>query len=240
MGNHVVMNLSDLSAKLRSCHYPKQMEHVECGILGAGFYPGTKGYVGSPPHDGIMLLGRDFGTEKYYERLCGEPPRDEIAPTWQRTRDIYLSILTGVPVWCTNYIMGVRKNGSSVGNAKERIDASDRQRFEGDCWTFFHAQVLVQHPRIVVILGGDNRDDLASTSRLGSIAQLDRRYAFEEDGRQHSAWIVYGDHPHSLIPRMKQEAACINAERRKRLYYSTASCKCGTKLEKHWEHSSGA
>ncbi|HEY1984244.1 MAG TPA: hypothetical protein VGG85_02485 [Terracidiphilus sp.] len=222
------MNLSDLSAQLGSCHYPEQMQCVECGILGAGFYPGTNGYVGTPSHDGIMLLGRDFGTKKYYEPLCGMPPRDETAPTWQRTRDVYLPVLTGIPVWCTNYIMGVRKDGSSVGNVKERITPSDWQRFEGDCWKFLHAQVLVQHPRIVVVLGGDNRDDLTATARLGTATQSDRPHRFESDGRQHAARIVFGEHPHSLIPRVRQEAARTDAERWTQLYHSTPLCKCRT------------
>jgi hypothetical protein len=116
------MNLNSLSERLRACRYPPQLEHVECGILGSGFYPGARGFSCSgSPYDGIMLLGRDFGTKAYYQRLCGIPRRDETASTWRRTRDIYLASFIGLPVWCTNYIVGVRKNGSSVGNVKERI-----------------------------------------------------------------------------------------------------------------------
>src|SRR5215475_11842124 len=110
------MNLESLSELLRMCPYPEQMKHVECGILGAGFYPGARGFRDNqPPYGGIMLLGRDFGTKTYYERLCGFPARDETASTWQRTRDIYLASFAGLPVWCTNYLMGIRSEGSSVG-----------------------------------------------------------------------------------------------------------------------------
>jgi hypothetical protein len=34
---------------------------------GASFYPGARGYDGPPPHAGIMLLGRDFGTKTTIE-----------------------------------------------------------------------------------------------------------------------------------------------------------------------------
>jgi hypothetical protein len=221
------MNLKELSAQLRLCRYPDQMEFVECGILGAGFYPGTKGYAGNAmPSDGIMLLGRDFGTKKYYTRLCGNPPRDETANTWRKTRDIYMTALAEVPVWCTNYLMGVRKDGSSVDNVKKRITPSDWELFERDCWALLQAQVLLQHPRLVVILGGDNRDDLTVTWRLGTITESETRHTFVVGNRRHTARVVLGDHPHSLIPRVRQEAARRDAERWKRLYQATPACKC--------------
>jgi uracil-DNA glycosylase len=173
-----------------------------------------------------MLLGRDFGTKTYYQRLCGIPPRDETASTWRRTRDIYLASFIGLPVWCTNYIVGVRKNGSSVGNVKERIHPSDWEAFEGDCWQFLQAQVLLQHPRILVVFGGDNRADLAANGRLGEITQGNMRHTFKNEYGQHSVLVTYADHPHSLIPKEKQEDARKESARLRHLYQGITQCRC--------------
>lgn len=98
------MNLDTLFELLHACPYPEQMACIERGILGSGFYPGARGFAESQaPQRGILLLGRDFGTKRYYERLCGSPTRDETAITWRHTRDIYLTSFAGLPVWCTNH-----------------------------------------------------------------------------------------------------------------------------------------
>src|SRR5216683_585300 len=100
------MRLDSLSELLLACPYPSQMEHIDCGILGAGYYPGAQGFSGRSPEGGVMLLGRDFGTKSYYDRLSGTPAKDETAPTWQRTKEHYFPSFQGVPIWCTNYLLG--------------------------------------------------------------------------------------------------------------------------------------
>lgn len=214
------MNINSLSELLRNCPYPPQMERIECGILGRGFYPGTKGFHNTEsPLDGIILLGRDFGTKAYYESLCGPPAKDETAWTWLRTKANYLKNLEGLPVWCTNYLLGVRKQGPSTGNVKKRIDSLEWNAFESHCWRFLQAQVLLQRPRIVIILGADNKSDLELQDRLGHIPHSGLRYKFQtEDGYYHSAVVVAADHPFSLISKASQSSAIIACERFRRLY----------------------
>jgi hypothetical protein len=215
------MNLNALSELLRACPYPEQMEHIERGILGSGFYPGARGFTGMQvPEGGILLLGRDFGTKTYYAQLCGNPARDETAITWRHTRDIYLACFTGLPVWCTNYLLGVRKNRSSKGNIKSKVASSDWNSFEAYCWKFLQAQVLLQRPRLIVVLGGDNRDDLTSEDRLGQVSDNGLRHSFANGDGTHSVLVTFADHPHSLIPKTRQDVARKIAERLRNLYQS--------------------
>jgi hypothetical protein len=212
------MELDSLSSLLLSFNYPDPLEHIDCGILGDGFYPGAQGFsAGKSPEGGILLLGRDFGTKQYYERLCGTPARDETTLTWRHTRDVYLKCFQGLPVWCTNYLVGIRKNGSAKGNIKARIRPSDWQAFEEHCWGFLQAQVLLQRPRLVVVLGGYNRDDLSVQNRLG-FASEGMHYSFASKGVMHEVLIAFADHPHSLIPKARQDAARIRAEQLRAIF----------------------
>jgi hypothetical protein len=215
------MKLDRLSGLLRACPYPEQMEHMECGILGSGFYPGARGFHHEQsPQGGIMLLGRDFGTKTYYARLCGEPARNETASTWQRTRDIYLAGFQEAPVWCTNYLLGVRRNGSAVGNIRKQMKPSEWISFEAYCWQFMQAQVLLQRPRLVVVLGADNRHDLLREERLGLALSKDLRHVFEYEEEKHAVLVAFADHPHSFISRPRRETARKIAEQLKQRYQS--------------------
>jgi hypothetical protein len=220
------MDISLLSKALHSdIAYPPEMACVETGILGRGFYPGCRGF--SPkrsPIGGIMLLGRDFGTKTYYDRLAGSPPRDENALTWRHTRDIYLSELRpslgDLPVWCTNYLMGVRICGSAVGTVKNCIVSEDWIKFETSCWNFLQKQVLLQKPLVILVLGGDNRRDLAAPGRLGGNEVEPFRRTFVAEGKLHEASIFYTDHPHSLIKATAKESVHKETEKIRAFYLS--------------------
>jgi hypothetical protein len=170
------------------------MRPAHCGILGRGFYPGAKGYDGVSAHGGIMLLGRDFGTEDYFYPLCGEPPRDEWAVTWRNVRDHHLSILDGLPVWCTNYCVGVRPDGSSIGNIKRQMTAEEWSAFEPFCWHFLQAQVMIQRPRFIVVMGPYNEEDLSCVNRLGRALASGESFRFKFNGQEHTASLRTGKH----------------------------------------------
>jgi hypothetical protein len=221
------MDLSKLSDALRNeIKYPAEMAFVETGILGRGFYPGCRGFSSQKnPIGGLMLLGRDFGTKSYYEGLAGPPPRDEHALTWRHTRDIYLSppphpTLNDLPVWCTNYLMGVRIDGSAKGNVKERISTSEWAGYEGSCWRFLQKQILLQKPLVIVVFGEDNRSDLLTDIRLGRKWAQTLQCTFESCGDRHSASVTFADHPHSLIRNTAKDAARLEVKRIRGLYES--------------------
>jgi hypothetical protein len=150
------VDLANLGKLLAECPYPIgmiPMDPIHCGVLGGGFYPGAKGYTGASPVGGFMLLGRDFGTKSYFDAICTPQYRDEYAVTWRQTRDNLLPVLSGLPVWCTNYYIGLRADGSAVGNVDARLDQLERDKYEAFCWKFLHAQVLTQRPRIILVMG---------------------------------------------------------------------------------------
>ncbi|SRR6266851_1868479 len=217
------MRLDSLSELLLACPYPSQMEHIDCGILGAGYYPGAQGFSGRSPEGGVMLLGRDFGTKSYYDRLSGTPAKDETAPTWQRTKEHYFPSFQGVPIWCTNYLLGVRKSGSAMGNVKKHIDPREWEPYERHCWNFLQSQVLLQRPRLVLVLGVPNRQDLTTASRFGKNFSEEVRHTFRDDEGQHTAVVALLDHPHSLIPRARQAVVLTRLQAMRRVYERESS-----------------
>jgi len=174
------MDLSLLSDALKKIAYPPEMEFVERGFRGHGFYPACEGFVlGEPPIEGLMLLGRDFGEKSYYDEIVEQQPEEETSKTWHRMRDIHFSCnsqstLRGLPIWCTNYLMGVRKEKPSTGNVKNRISPNEWLKYEDSCWKFLQKQVLLQRPRLIVIFGMNkqfraaNQVDLLTDHRLGT------------------------------------------------------------------------
>src|SRR6185437_10673008 len=186
-------------------------------------YPGCRGFSQQKdPRGGIMLLGRDFGTKSYYDRLAGSPPRDENTLTWRNTRDIHLSELRpslgDLPVWCTNYLMGVRLCGPATGNVRECMSIENWFTFEASCWNFLQKQVLMQKPLVIVVLGGDNRCDLAAETRLGKNGTEPFQHIFESEGELHEASIYFADHPHSLIRATAKQAAEKETEKIRACY----------------------
>jgi hypothetical protein len=196
------------------------MKHIDRGILGDGFYPGASGTTNITfPVGKVMLVGRDFGTMDYYERLCGNPPRSETALTWRHTKKIYLEIFDSADVWCTNYLMGVRVNGSAKGNVAPSMDPQSWLRYEATCWDFFLKQVELQKPALIIIFGDDNQIDLSRASRIGSplkaIPFADGEgslcdHMFQLKSGPHTARIHFLKHPHSAIG--PANAAAVRAQ----------------------------
>lgn len=179
--------------------YPEQMLPVDRGIHGLGFYPGARGFPKeNSAYGGVMLLGKDWGTKKDYDRFSGWPSRDESGLTWRNTRDVYLARLRNFSVWCTNYLMGVRKDGSAENNIADRIDPSAWIEYESACWDFLQQQVLLQRPKVIVIFGPFNREDLQRSNRLGMLSDTFEPKAFNYNGVEHSSLVTIADHPRSL------------------------------------------
>ncbi len=223
------MDVSQLSDALRNkIAYPPEMAFVETGILGQGFYPGCRGF--SPqksPLGGVMLLGRDFGTKSYYERLAGSPPRDETSHSWQRTCEIYFPprhapSIHDLPVWCTNYLMGVRTVGPATGNVRKGISKTDWAKYEASCWLFLQSQVLLQQPLVIVVFGKDNRNDLRADDRLGSKRVQTLHHVFQSGHFSHSVAVTFADHPFSLISEVAKDRARLEVKRIRELYESKA------------------
>jgi hypothetical protein len=177
------MNFERLSAGLRAITYPEQLRFIDRGIRGHGFYPGAMQCMfGEQSTPRIMLLGRDFGTVEYYSKLHATP-RSEYALTWRRTRDLYLREFSGAYVFCTNYLMGLRVDGSAKGDIRNRLSSEVWTEYERHCWQFLLSQIAEFRPDAILVFGSDNRRDLNKENRLGSL----------------SISCFYGPHPHSAI-----------------------------------------
>jgi hypothetical protein len=223
------MDITQLSNALENeIAYPEQMKCIESGIQGRGFYPGCRGF--SPhrsPIGGIMLLGRDFGTKSYYDRLVGSPPRDETALTWRNTRDIYFappphSSLNDLPVWCSNYLMGVRTDGPSEGNIKDYVSTSEWVKFEDSCWRFLQKQVLLMKPLLIVVFGTPNKEDLLLEGRLGKELKSTLRYIFMSNGESHTSEVTFSQHPAWGRGEKKKDVLRLEVKRIRELYESYA------------------
>jgi hypothetical protein len=180
-----------------------------------------------------MMLGRDFGTKSYYESLVGPPSWDENSKTWERTCEIYLPpapaiSLGDLPVWCTNYLMGVRKDRPSTGNMKKRISHEEWVKYEDSCWCFLQRQVLLQKPRLIVIFGrnkqfrADNQVDLLTDRRLGRKRDQTFCHTFRSEGVPQTTSVTFADHPFSLISDISKGKARLDVSRIRNFYDSQA------------------
>jgi hypothetical protein len=178
------LNLDSWNRELKRIHYPAQMQMVDRGISGLGYYPGARQCLfGAPSAPRVMILGRDFGTKAYYDRLASQPERSENSLTWRHTHGMYLARLSEMRVFCTNYLMGIRMDGSALGDVSERISKEDWLLYESSCWSFLSFQIEQFNPHVLLVCGKDNRRDLDREGRLKF---------FGVD-------VVYGQHPHSAI-----------------------------------------
>ena len=174
------MKLDVLSEQLFECRYPDALEHVDRGIPGVGFYPGAEGFVDQSPEGGVMFLGRDWGLKRDYDGFCRRAS-GETGVTWRNFRDYYLPAFTAVPLWCTNYLLGLRKDGKATGNIEVIIPKDEWPVFEAYCWEFLQAQVLLQRPLLVVVLGEYNKSDLRRSDRLGGGHKLHHTFCAKGD-----------------------------------------------------------
>ena len=183
------MDIDNLSAGLRRISYPPQLQMVDRGIRGEGFYPGAAQCLFGDGSPQIMLLGRDFGTLAYYEKLAALAGRSEYALTWRHTRSIYLTELAKASLFCTNYLMGVRVDGSAKGDLSARMTNEEWKAFEESCWVFLQRQIQTFEPDLILVFGSDNRRDLDQSLPL----------------RQIGTPMEFGPHPHSAIGSKNQE-----------------------------------
>jgi len=226
-------DLKELAAALKNIRYPKGMiRPIYTEIAGRGYYPAFKGFEnGADPHGGIMFLNRDFGGIDYYTELSREYQRTgcpvkERMHTWNQTEDLYLPGLSSIPVWLTNYLMGVRdrelmeaikkaseKNLKATTNVKTWIPESEWAAYESDCWAFFLKQVNKQRPRVIAVFGRYNREDLFQDGRLGHRGKAEKEFELKfkfNEGEPHTCWIIHGRHPSSVAKGEKSKSSIRN------------------------------
>jgi len=203
---------------VENCKYPAPLECAVRGISGNGFYPAASGVINDvSPDQGVMFLGRDWGSKKDYIGFCGDKGESESGPTWRRFEEFYLPEFLNVPIWCTNYLLGVRSKGAARGNIRKQIDEDEWNTFEGYCWDFLHAEVMLLRPRVLVVFGDYNKRDLRARFGITGSDTM-TKFQFFQERKRHETRVTFTNHPYSFIGEKRQLAAVSKAEDLRALY----------------------
>ncbi len=148
-----IENLRTELKKIKS--YPSELEEVDCGISGVGFFPGARGLwndndetLSNKP---VMILGHDFGAKKDYSRSVENRQENMQALTWKNLQimlDDYN--IDKADCFFTNCIMGIRIDGiSAIGESP----AFRNEEFLHDCKELLIKQINAQRPKLILSLG---------------------------------------------------------------------------------------
>jgi hypothetical protein len=122
--------------------------------------------------------------------------------------------------------MGVRWDGPSTGNVKDRISPEKWLNYEDSCWHFLQKQVLLQKPRIIVIFGrtkqfrAANQVDLLADNRLGRRRDQNFCHTFRSEDVPHKTTVTFADHPFSLISVASKSKARLEVSQIRNFYES--------------------
>jgi uracil-DNA glycosylase len=132
--------------------------NIESGL---GFFPYSNGlWEGKNaratfPLNGIMILGQDFGTTGYVEKLKSLPESEGL-PTWRNIKKLMKECgINMSDCFFTNAIMGVRIAGEPMVGKSPPFKRKHHggKDFLDACYTFFEHQVAVQKPKMIICLG---------------------------------------------------------------------------------------
>ena len=192
-----------------------------CAIGGRSFFPGGKGHVSDRlPTRGIMYLGQDFGKYSDFVSAVRRGREDDTSATWRGINEGVVNHLDEGVIWFTNYYMGIRDGGSSVGSLKDFVkekystDSWDSvgekcwNSYEEFCWEFFKLQVSLQRPKVVVALGRQVIDSLGAhlpqmlpewrirkSSTFGHLRGIAHQVEFETQGKPPRIKVIAAYHP---------------------------------------------
>lgn len=133
--------------------YPENVVEIPQMIGITAFYPGGPGLWLEGKSDkwpDIMVVGQDFSTADYYEKMRAGYLRDLDCPTWKNL--LLLFKKTNInPCNCffTNAFMGLRKEGSITGEFSGMKDkAFTRRNIE-----YLKYQIEAVSPKVIIVLG---------------------------------------------------------------------------------------
>lgn len=207
------MDLEPLTLYLSDYQYPEPVIAVTHRLQGWGSYPAANGFdKGTSPLGGIMLLGRDWGSTRDYEKFIKSLTQDETGGSSKRTRNIFMPGFQKYGVWRTNYLLGLRVKPPSTGNIENRFFADDWISYERKAWDFLQEQVLVQQPQVIVVLGKHNLKDLSTPERFRNhdLGDFFTHTFVNSTNNKHTAKITFADHPYSwmskyILPRFRRK-----------------------------------
>jgi uracil-DNA glycosylase len=163
------MNIKTLFTQLEST-IPSENVYEQSGMIkksncltsGFAFFPLGTGIIGGAADildGGIMILGNDFGTEEYLDKIHPLGKEDEAK---QKTIVNLNNILSSCKIeksdcFFTNYYMGVRKvvsiDKKKVTNTKRGISIKEEYKLGNK--KFFEIQLKAFNPRLVIVMGAE-------------------------------------------------------------------------------------
>jgi hypothetical protein len=178
--------LETLRVELRKINsYPLELESVDCGITGIGFFPGARGIWKNGDetltNKSIMVLGHDFGAKRDYQNSVIRGEENLKALTWKNLKEA-MDDYRIKPENCffTNCIMGIRAEGLSAIGENPASKNENFETFKKDCQEFLIKQITIQKPQLIICLGlqilnfmSDMSTKLGHLSKIKSFKKLD-------------------------------------------------------------------
>jgi uracil-DNA glycosylase len=136
--------------------YPEDIQPVLADLPGPAFFPGGSGVLSrgraarTLPRGGVMVLGHNFSTVKYYEGLRATGRENLNKDTWGKLLPFLAEC--GISVeecFFTNALMGLMRTKSNVGS----VSGHEEVDFRKHCRRVFRATLCRQRPRLLLVLG---------------------------------------------------------------------------------------
>jgi len=153
-------DISILNELQKHIRYPQTYFRVDCddpntGLKKRGFYPVGRGLWNNEDRivsgKTIMVLGQDFGGYEGYYRSIQEGEESVNGPTWRNLLKLLDDAKIDLDkVFFTNAVMGQRKKG--LASIKNDVWVKEKD-FLIDNLNFLKMQILVQRPKVILVLG---------------------------------------------------------------------------------------
>ncbi len=176
--------LSAIAAKANALRHPDGILPVPQVIPGPAFFPDGRGLVANDrslgitlPVGGVMVLGHNYGTVADHRTYTAARGEIEGSPTWIGLRKLLQG--SGIPLdrcFFTNAYVGLLDRPSGIGPHPGHRD----QDFLEGCRQILVTQILLQRPRLILVLGrfvpsflSGMAPTLADWKRTRTFARLD-------------------------------------------------------------------
>ena len=162
--------------------YPNDVEPVDKMLDGIAFFPGGKGLWCKEKctiFPKILVLGQDFSTVDYFNKIKVKLKSDLDSPTWKNLLELFK--FAGInPCNCffSNVFMGLRKSNSMIG----KFPGAKDPHFYKRNVEFLKIQIEITKPAIIIVLGSipakmisELSDDLKPWSENKSFSYYDKK-----------------------------------------------------------------
>ena len=123
-------------------------------VEGTAFFPGGSGlWENSDEEIDILVLGQDFGTEEYYNKiLADETVKDTDCQTWINMLKLFKKAgIKAERCFFSNVFMGVRADNNMTGPLIRK--SPEYNDYRNKSIEFLKEQIKIINPKIIMVLG---------------------------------------------------------------------------------------